>query len=89
MALQWRCKSSKEASHRKIGVGVIHFQKKGTTYSKKKKQQEGRGDSGGMKEKDKVRKLIMAQMIQVLLASGKHLRFYLERSGDQSLEACE
>lgn len=82
--------SSKEASHRKIGVGVIHFQKKGTTYSKKKKkQQEGRGDSGGMKEKDKVRKLIMAQMIRVLLASGKHLRFYLERSGDQSLEACE
>ena len=42
-----------------------------------------------MKEKDKVRKLIMAQMIRVLLASGKHLRFYLERSGDQSLEACE
>ena len=30
--------SSKEASHRKIGVGVIHFQKKGTTYSKKKKK---------------------------------------------------
>ena len=42
-----------------------------------------------MKEKDKVRKLIMVQMIQVLLASGKHLRFYLECSGDQSLEACE
>lgn len=31
----------------------------------------------------------MAQMIQVLLADGKDLRFYSECNGDQSLEACE